>query len=224
MFESIKLSDLPKGNCGILREGSSTRPTIWVIEENGARAIVKDFGTNRFLFRNIFGRFLVWRESRAYKNLGNIEGIPTLHRVIGGLALVLEEIPGKALGEFKKGEGPSRTFFDAMESLVDRVHKQGLAHCDLKRASNTLLSHDGIPYIIDWGASISKRECRLFPLNLIYRRFILDDHMAITKLKLRYAPETIPPEEIGRYRQRSQVEKTIRALRDRLRGILQKIA
>lgn len=224
MFESLTLSDLPRKHCGILRRASNTRPAIWVVEENGVRAIVKDFSTNKFLFRHTVGRFLVWRESKAYKKLGNIRGVPGLYRVIDGLALVLEEIPCRNLENLEKDIQLSDTFFDALKDLVDSFHNNGLAHCDLKRAPNILLGNDGLPHIIDWGASISEREFRPFPLNLVYRRFLLDDYMAIIKQKLRHIPEAVTLEERARYNHRSGAEKLIRVVRDRLRHILQRIA
>ena len=49
MFDALKLSDLPTKNSGILRGSSSTRPAIWIVEENGVRAVVKDFSKNKFV-------------------------------------------------------------------------------------------------------------------------------------------------------------------------------
>jgi tRNA A-37 threonylcarbamoyl transferase component Bud32 len=224
MFDSLKLSDIPERQCGILRPHSSTRPMICVVEENGVRAVVKDFSTGRFLFRNTVGRFLVWREAKAYRRLENIKGVPALYRIIDGLALVIEEIPSTNLESLETETKLPDRFFDALKDLVDRCHNRGLAHCDLKRAPNTLVGHDGLPYVIDWGASISESEFRVFPLNHIYRRFLLDDHMAIIKLKLRHAPEAVSREERKRYNYRSGAEKFIRTIRDRLREILQKVA
>jgi serine/threonine protein kinase len=224
MFESLKLSDLPKKQSGILRQPSTTRPTIWVVEENGVRAVVKDFSTNKFLFRNTAGRFLVWREERAYKKLKDIRGVPNSFRVIDGLALVTEKIPGWNLKKIKREMQIPESFFDALKNLVDNFHRKGIAHCDLKKATNILMGNDGLPYIIDWGASISKKEFRFFPLNLIYRRFVLDDQMAIIKLKLRYTPHAVKSEEGRQYKNRGRAEKHIRSFRDRLRNILQKIA
>ena len=224
MFESLKLSELPRIQCGILRRPSSTRPTIWIVEENDVRAVVKDFSTSKFLFRNTVGRFLVWRESKAYRKMKNLGGIPNLYRVIDGLALVVEEIPGRNLEELEDNMEIPQAFFDALKDLVAGFHKRGLAHCDLKRAPNTLFGHDGIPYIIDWGASISEKEFRLFPLNLIYRRFLRDDHIAIIKMKLRHTPWAVTTKEKAFYRHRSGPEKVLRGIRDRLRDILQKIA
>jgi serine/threonine protein kinase len=223
MFETLKLSDFPKKQHGILRGSSSTRPAIWVVEENGVRAVVKDYSANRFFFRNTVGRFLVWREGKAFRRLKDLKGVPSLYRVIDGLALVIEEIPGSSLENLEKEMRLPESFFSALKDLVDSFHKTGVAHCDLKRAPNTLLGDDGQPYIIDWGASISKGEFRIPFLNLIYRRFLLDDYMAIIKLKLRHIPEAVTSAERDRYDYRGGGERLIRAIRDRLRDFLQRI-
>ncbi len=196
---------------------------IWLIEENGMRAVVKDFSVNRFFYRNTVGRLLVWRESKAYRKLRNIRGVPTLYRIIEGLALVIEEIPSRNLEKLEREMKLPIEFFDALRDLIDIVHERGLAHCDLKRAPNTLLGEDGLPYIIDWGASVFKNELGFPPLTAVYRRLVRDDYNAITKLKLRHIPESISSDEIERYRYRSGAEKKVRAMRDRLREWFQKI-
>jgi serine/threonine protein kinase len=224
MFDSLKLSDLPKRQCAILRKPTSTRPTIWRVEEDGVRAVVKDFSNNKFFFRNTFGRFLVWREAKAYKKMKNLKGVPTFFGVIGGLALVTEEIPGRDLGKVRQTAILQDGFFEALKEVLDGCHERGLAHCDLKRAGNILLGHDGLPYIIDWAAAISQSEFKLPLLNLIYKRFVLDDYNAITKQKLRHIPELVTPEERQIFYHRSWAERSIRAFRDRLRAFLQKVA
>lgn len=224
MFDSLKLSDLPKRQCAILREPTSTRPAIWLVEKDGIRTVIKDFSVNRFFFRNIFGRFLVWREAKAYKRMKNLQGVPIFIRVIDGLALVTEEIPGTDLGKIKDKIELPDGFFDALKDVVDGFHQRGLAHCDLKKAGNILLGHEGRPYIIDWAAAISKSEFRLPLFDLIYKRFVLDDDNAITKQKLRLTPEQVTPEERQIYYHRSWAERLIRAFRDRIRAFVQKIA
>jgi serine/threonine protein kinase len=223
MFESLRLSDLPKRSHGILRGPSCTKPTIWLVKEAGARAVVKDYSTGKPLYRNIIGRFLVWRESKAYKRLRGLRGIPTFYRVIDGLALVIEEIPGRSLKKHEKELKLPKAFFDVLKDIVDNFHRRGLAHCDLKHIPNVLLGSDGLPYVVDWNASISEKEFRFFPLNLIFRRFLLDDYMAIIKLKLQYIPKTVTPKEKRRYHHRCPVEKAVRAIKDRLRKISKKI-
>lgn len=224
MFESLKISDLPHENLGVIRKPSSTRPTLWVVEQNGRRAVVKDYSSNRFLYRNLIGRFLLWRERKAYRRLKGLKGIPICYRVIDGLALVIEEIPGRNIEGLENEGGLSEEFFNQLQEVVKKVHNRGMAHCDLKRAPNILLGHDDKPYLVDWSASISEREFRFFPFNLIYQRFLQDDLNAITKLKLRHCPQSVSPEEARRYFHRSRTEEMIRSLRDKLRNWLQRIA
>jgi serine/threonine protein kinase len=223
MFESLKLSDLPLKNCGLLRKPSNTRPALWVIEEDGTRAVVKDYSVNGFLFRNLMGRFLIWREALAYRRLKGLAGVPGFHRVLDGLALIIDEITGRNMEGLEKEKRLSEGFFKELKNLVDRIHQRGLAHCDLKRAPNILLGSDDRPYIVDWSTSISQREFRFFPFNLIYARFLEDDFKAIVKIQLRHCPESLTPEEKRRYYHRGRMEQLIRKTRDKLRELLQRI-
>jgi hypothetical protein len=89
-------------------------------------------------------------------------------------------------------------FFNAMETLVKSFHGRGVAHCDLKRAPNTLVGfgrdalHRGLGRIHFTG-----RTVRIPPLNMIFRRFMRDDEMAIVKLALRHCPDAVSSEKIG---------------------------
>jgi RIO-like serine/threonine protein kinase len=224
MFESLRLSDLPRSSIDTLRVPSSTRPAIWVVEENGRRAVVKDYSVNGFFYRNVIARFLVWRENKAYRRLRGLKGVPAFYRVIDGLALVMERIPGRNVEGLEKETGLSADFFEDLRALVERVHQRGLARWDLKRAPNIFLGDDGKAYILDWSAAISEREFRFFPANRVYRRFLLDDFNAVIKAQLRHCPDKISPEEKRRYEQRSKGEILLRAFRDRLRGLLKRIA
>jgi RIO-like serine/threonine protein kinase len=224
MFESLQLSDLPEQSIEILRSRSSTRPAIWVVEEKGCKAVVKDYSVNGFFYRNVIGRFLVWRENKAYRRLKGLKGVPALYRVVDGLALVLERIPGRNVEGLEEERRLSSDFFEDLKALVEHVHRRGLAHCDLKRAANIFLGDDGKAYILDWSAAISEREFRFFPANRIYRRFLLDDFNAVIKAELRHCPDKISPEEKQRYERRGKGETLLRAFRDKLRGLLQRIA
>ena len=224
MFNTLKLSDLDIKKYKILRNPTSTRPTLWLVEANGKRAVVKDFSRNRFFFRNIIGRFLIWREKKAYSRLTGVQNIPTLYHSIDGVALVLEQVQGKTLGKLDKKAGLPEDFFQELRNLLDKVHKRGIVHCDLKTSTNILLGRDKKPYLIDWAASISKREFKVFPLNLIYNQFLKDDFMAVVKHQIRYLPDSVTPEQRRDYYHQSKQEKIIRSIRNRLRQMLQKIS
>lgn len=224
MFEHLTLSDLPARSRAVLRERSSTRPVLWLVEENGAEAVVKDFSRNGFLFRNTIGRFLVWREEKAYRKLKGLTGVPSLYRVICGFALVMERIHGESLENLEERKKLPKGYFDDLERIMAAVHGRGVAHCDLKRAPNLLLGSDGKPHVVDWSAAVSRRELPIFPLNLIYRRFLQDDLRAITKMQLRHCPEAISPERLAEYYRRSRAEILIRRIRDAMRELLKKVA
>ena len=224
MFENLTLADIPKRQCSILRNATSTRPVVWRIEENGVKAIVKDFSYNSFWFRNIFGRFLIWREKKAYQKLDGLPGVPAFFGSIKGTALIVEEIKGADIGSKEVAKTLDDKFFRDLRDLIDRFHDRGIVHCDMKRTPNIMLGNDGNPYVVDWAASISKSEFGFFPLSIIYKRFIQDDYNAVTKIKLKYRPERVSPEEKLRYAERSRTEKTIRAIRDWLRKFLKKVA
>ena len=224
MFDSLRLTNLPTRHCAVLRKHSSTRPALWIVEEDGVRAVVKDFSANGFLFCHVIGRFLVWREAKALRRLKGVQGVPVLYRIVDGIALIMEKIPGRNLEEVEREQSMPKAFFDEMKDLVDRFHQRGVAHCNLKRAPNTLVGPDNTPYIIDWGAAIFHSEFRVFPLHLVYRRFLQDDYMAIIKQKLRHCPEAVSPEESACYSRQSRMELLIRRMRDRLREWLQRVA
>jgi len=224
MFESLNLSDLPERQCDVLRKPSNTRPVIRVIDEEGKRAVVKDFSANGFLYRNTAGRFLVWREKKAYERLAGIKGIPVFYRAVDGLAIIMEEIQGKKLKAVHRTTGIPEKFYNELNDLLNAIHSAGLAHCDLKRTPNIIVGDDGRPYIVDWSASIFGSEFRFFPLSLIYKRFIRDDMDAVIKLKLKYNPELVSQEEKDAYMKRGYLERAIRAIRDSARRVLKKIA
>jgi hypothetical protein len=206
----------------ILRKASGTRPLLFRVRIAGADLVIKDFTPTPFLFRHLAGRFLVWREWKAYRRLGGVAGIPQCRGRLGGLMLALEFIHARDLETIHhQGLSLPEDFFTRLSALVEQCHRRGVAHCDLKRAPNTLLGADGRPWIVDWGAAICREEFPVFPLHRIYRRFMEDDRDAVTKLKLRFRPQCVSPAERERYARRSRPERLIRAARDRLRAWVQ---
>lgn len=224
MFETLTLANLPQRALKVIRPLSSTRPIIWLVEEKGMKVVVKDFSRNRFFYRNVFGRFLIWREEKAYRRLKNLEGVPKYYGTIEGLAIITEFIDGKHLKQVEKERKLSPSVFSRLERLIKDFHARGIAHCDLKRTPNILVTKQDRPYILDWAAAVSYRECRIFPFTRLYNRLVRDDEMAIIKIKLRYLPENVTPEQRSHYEERSRAEHLIRAIRNKLREWLQQVA
>jgi len=224
MFRSLTLKNLAKNQIGVMRQPTNTRPIIRLVEENGVQGVVKDFSVNGFVYRNTIGRFLVWREGRAYQRLKGVKGIPLLFRKVDGLALVISKVPGKNLEHLSGEERPDLDFFQKLTRLIQECHERGVAHCDLKRSANTMIDEFGKPYIVDWSAAITDKEFCVCPLTTIYKLFAQDDFKAVRKLRMRFCPESITDEERRKYAQRAQGERVIKVVRDFARKCLQKIA
>jgi len=97
MFRSLTIKNLAEKQIRIIRQPTNTMPIIRLVEDNGIQGVVKDFSVNGFIYRNIIGRFLLWREGRVYRRLRGIKGIPVFYRKIDGLALVISKVPGRDL-------------------------------------------------------------------------------------------------------------------------------
>jgi len=104
MFRWLTIKNLSEKQIGILRQPTNTRPIIRLVEDNGVQGVVKDFSVNGFIYRNLIGRFLLWRESCVYQRLEGIKGIPAFYRKISGLALVVSKAPGKDLEHLSEVE------------------------------------------------------------------------------------------------------------------------
>jgi RIO-like serine/threonine protein kinase len=224
MFENLTLGARDTRQCGILRKSSGTRPALWLLEEHNIKAVVKDFSANGFLFRNVAGRFLLWREKKALTKLKGLTNVPSLYKVVDHSALVMEAVEGKTVGRLPAGTALPENFFLELRALVLAVHNLGIAHCDLKTSTNVLIDIDGHPHIVDWAASISQSEFRWGILQLIYRRFLRDDLMGVIKLQLRHDPDNVTPEDRERCLHRNMVERVVRKVRNGLRNTLKKVA
>jgi hypothetical protein len=223
MVDSEK-TDTQQPQKTLLRPPSNTRPALWLMEINGRGFVVKDYGSKGFIYRNTIGRFLAWREEKAFRRLRGLNGVPKFYGRLGAFTLIMEAIKGDPVEGLEDIEPLPLHFFEELRGLVRQFHMRGIVHCDLKRAPNILLGEDGRPYVVDWSASITASEFRPFPLNLIYRRFLLDDMNAVVKIQLRHRPDDINPAELALYYRRGPVERFVRRIRDKVRDILQRIA
>jgi len=89
--------------------------------------------------------------------------------------------------------------FKRLADLVDQIHARGVAHIDLRKRDNILVTQDGRPCIIDFNASFCFDPAGpgariLFP---ILRRI---DDSAVLKWKSRLAPELLTRKEAARHR------------------------
>ncbi len=102
-----------------------------------------------------FRRWMIRREYTVYLRLTGIAGIPRCFGLQQGDRLFLEFIESDPL-KLSAGELEDRDqFFAELLKLLQITHRAGVAHADLKRKENILVTPLGKPYLIDFGSAIT---------------------------------------------------------------------
>ena len=102
-----------------------------------------------------FRRRMIRREYRVYLRLAGITGVPKCFGLKDGDRLLLEFIEGHPL-KLSIGELEDREkFFAALLELLQAAHRAGVAHADLKRKENILVTPSGQPVLIDFGSAVT---------------------------------------------------------------------
>ncbi len=221
-FAGLARETLPRYLARPLRAGGGSRPALLLVEDQGRRAVVKDYAGSGWLLRRLVGPWLIGREARIYRALAGTPGVPRLLGRLDRQALVLEHIPGRSCAEFPDGALPA-AFFDRLLEVVRGIHDRGVVHCDIKNRSNIVVGDDGWPYIVDFASAFS-REGRLGPVRrFLFERFRLDDLRGVIKARLFVGQLWNEPDARFAFA-RSPAERLVRALRDGGRWLFRLLA
>jgi predicted Ser/Thr protein kinase len=148
---------------------------------DGAQIVVRDLRAARRRTRWL-ARFLARREARALRHLDGTRGIPRL------LAASRDEIRREYLAglpmQLARPSDPG--YFRSASQLLRRLHRCGIAHNDLAKEPNWLVTPDGAPALVDFQlAMIRRRSTRLF------RALAHDDLRHLLKHKRTYLPQRL---------------------------------
>jgi predicted Ser/Thr protein kinase len=175
-----------------LRPRSRTRPDLRLVDWNGERAVMKDWGNARLLLRPHARRCLA-REWRALQALDGVPGIPRpLERLPD--AIVVSHVEGVPFGRKRVPREERRRFFDALEACVARMHARGVLHLDLRQRRNILYAPDGSASVLDFEAALTVDPASAWG-RLVLRLIGPIDRLAVLKHRERYAAWTLAPGE-----------------------------
>ncbi len=105
-----------------------------------------------------FRRRMIRREHRIYERLAGIAGIPRCLGLERGDRLLLEFIEGQPLKLSSDELDDREQFFAALLELLQAAHRAGVAHADLKRKENILVTPAGLPCLIDFGSAVVRPD------------------------------------------------------------------
>ncbi len=114
-------------------------------------------------------RWMIRREYEVYRRLDGISGIPRCFGLINGDQLVLEFIDGQPLRLSDNELMDRDKFFSALLTLILATHRAGVAHADMKRKENILVSSLGAPSLIDFGSAVVRKKS-----SGLWNRWIFD--------------------------------------------------
>jgi RIO-like serine/threonine protein kinase len=159
--------------------------TITLVGDGGRDLVVRDTRAARW-WTGWIARLLCRREARALTRLDGLPGTPRLLET-SGATLRREWIEGRPM-QLARPSGAG--YYRAARALVAQLHRRGVAHNDLAKEPNWLVTPAGGPAIVDFQlAWVAPRRGRFF------RALAREDVRHLLKHKRRYCPERLTSRE-----------------------------
>lgn len=158
---------------------------VRLVQADCERRIVRDAGSAapwaRWLARRLLGN-----EARVLAIAAGIEGVPEL-LVQDRYRLERSHLDGRPMQEARPRDP---AYFRAAFHLLCRLHRAGIAHNDLAKEPNLLVSPDGMPAFVDFQlAAFRPARDRLF------RILAREDLRHLLKHKRTYCPDSLTARE-----------------------------
>jgi hypothetical protein len=147
----------------------------------GQQRVVRDTGAARW-WLGWLARHLARRERRALDTLEGVEGVPALLRAAAG-QIERAWIEGQPM-QVARPADPA--YYREALRLLRRLHARHVAHNDLAKEPNWLVTPEGLPALVDFQlALVSRRRGRLF------RMLAHDDLRHLLKHKRTYLADRL---------------------------------
>jgi len=201
-WQQYSLQQLRSHSTTVFRQGGGSRPDVLLIEIDGEKAVLKDQGGADRLFALLVGPVLNWRECKALDKLKDVQCIPKLLNKPSSRSFLMSYHESEQITRLANFEPDWPDFFLKLRTAIDEVHSAGVAHNDLRNPTNTLVTVDGDPILVDLVACFCRGQSWNVLNQWLFNKFSQVDLSAITKIKQRVAPELVEesdvlPEEIA---------------------------
>lgn len=222
-WSDYTLEQLRSHAIATFREGGGTRPDVLLIKIDGSHAVLKDQSKADKWFALLLGPLLNWRETKALKRLAHVECVPKLLCTPSNRSFLMSYHPSEQINVIENTQPNWPEFFSQLANAVESLHKAGVAHNDLRNPSNTLITPEGEPILVDLVACFCKGSNWNFPNKWIFDKFALVDLSAITKLKTRFAPELLNEADIQAEQIAGKTGMTIKAIGQGVRRLSRRL-
>jgi hypothetical protein len=159
------------------------------------QCIVRDTAPSGWLV-GVLARWAARREARALCALEGVSGVPRLLQ-FDGVRLERSYIGGRPMQEARPRDP---AYFHAARRLLFEVHRRGVAHNDLAKEPNWLVTPEGKPALVDF------QIARLgHPRSRMIRLQAREDLRHLLQHKRTYCPESLTPVERRLLQRRSWI-------------------
>ncbi|MEW6720429.1 MAG: hypothetical protein AB1346_08270 [Thermodesulfobacteriota bacterium] len=173
----------------LLQEGRWGNAVLYLFRRGEEAWVVKDFRPCPGIVRQTWGAYMAGRELSALRKLDGIPGFPQDAFRLDRFAIAYRYIAGTDIGEADQAL-LTPVFFEALDSLVSKMHACGVAHLDIRTGSNVLVTERGNPLILDFQSHLG-----LEGLPAFLRRFLVAvDRSGVYKHWARRSPESLGKE------------------------------
>ena len=195
-WSQYSVAELRAHQIATFRQGGGSRPDVLLIDIEGHLAVLKDQNGADKGFATLIGPLLNWRETKALKQLSQSAFVPKLLAVPNSRSFLMTYHESKQITKLGDQAPDWTRFFSRLEAAVAEMHEIGIAHNDLRNPTNTLVTPDGEPVLVDLVACFSRGPKWNFPQRWLFHKFCQVDKSAITKLKLRFAPHLVNTDDV----------------------------
>ncbi|MFZ0240997.1 MAG: RIO1 family regulatory kinase/ATPase [Desulfobacterales bacterium] len=150
-------------------------------------------------------RRMLKNEYAVYGRLAGLPGIPRCHGFLENRYLVLDFVDGVPIQGARIHDRDH--FFETLLHYIEKMHRAGVAHGDLKKKDNILVVDGRQPILLDFGVAVIRKPARRLVNRSLFRLFAAFDFNAYVKLKYGKRTDLISAADRRFYR-RTVVEKS----------------
>jgi len=216
-FDSRRLADVEPVRRIVGR--NSTKADVLFFDLDDDRVAVKTYAPRSALVRNTLGRWLIRRETAAYRAAGGLDALPLFLGRLGPYSLATRWVDAEPLRD-RAGGKLDEAIFDRLGTVLDDLHGRGVALADLHHR-DVLLGADDALFIVDLATAwvLGRRPGPVG--RILFRRFCESDRVNLARMRARFtgrdveaAVASVSPEAAAWHRRGRRVKGWL----DRLRG------
>lgn len=194
---------------------NSTKADVLFYEVDGRRVAVKTYAARPAWIRHGLGRWLIRRETAAYRAAAGVPGLAEFLGRLGPYALATAWVDARPLSSLR-GQHLDDRIFDAAGATLAALHERGVAVADLHHR-DVLVADDGAVVLVDLATAwiLGRRPGRL--RRALFRHFRDHDLAALARMRARFtgSGEAAVSASTARWHARGRRAKK---MLDRLRG------